>query len=875
MNHYAFLITLLTMSPFETSERTTVLMEPKPIDLSAWEVRQPSLPHTGQASWGVDDGALLHQKEIEIDRKQAGVEDDYPAGAMILAGKPEWTDYTFRCRVERRLTRHPGLGFIVRYRDEKNYIIAWADDRHGIDLWRFADGKGKRLAQSGLVRIPYDRTSYIDVQAIADKIAFFINGRKVVEASDATLPAGRVGFCSVENNSGQITHVQVLSGAVAPDLPPLEVLRTPYVLYAGKDKACILWETNMPAPSRIEYAAEGETFRVAEGKSEGLLHKMTLTGLSENTRYIFRCHSDKLAVGEGAFTTDVGPNRPYVVGLIGDNRTFPNQFKRLNDYMMRHRPNLVINVGDICERGRFAHLWDREYFKPNADVARFAPCYVSIGNHEDNSPWFHYGLPYPGTDPKRGHYFSFNYGCVAYLAIDNYRSMIPGSPQYDWVVKTMESDAFRQARWRIVFCHEPAYSVGWQSWTEAGHPEVRNFILPLMEKHKVDIFLNGHTHAYERGVLNGIHHIMIGGGGCGGEDFGRNWPHVQVFKLILQYAVLRVTPQQLVVEVYDYSDKLVDKITIAPNRPKVLPGKVTLGPLPKEVPAGKDLSVVVSYPQGKEQPVRYRAVIKSRTFRDGFWEPTRQAFKASAPTTLQMPMPQVGPIRIMAQALGDELTPTEWTDSPVINVLPPKVPQTDDEFGLKYAATFDIEYLPPWKVEQDTAKGDGAWDVWKGAMVQTGKAREEKDGGKLLLGTHVHAGSSAWSDYVLRAKARSDTKGTASVLFRYRDPNNYYRVTCSQDGRFFRLDKRVNGEFTEIAQKPLLHWDWRTRDAGDTWHAFVVRLDGQRIVVEIDGKKMFDATDPTFDRGRIGFSTSGCPDFRVDEVSVECTRLKK
>jgi len=194
------------------------------------------LPHKGKADWSAESGELVHKQAIEIDYKQLGIEPSCPVGANLVTGSPEWMDYTLRCRVTRNYAPHSGLGFIVRYRDEANYTIVWADDGHTIDIWRVADGKRKRSAKSDLVRLPYGHTSHVDVQAIGDKVTFLINGRKVVEAADAALPAGRVGFCSIEQNRGRITDVQVLSGVATPDLPPLEVLKVPYILYVGRTR---------------------------------------------------------------------------------------------------------------------------------------------------------------------------------------------------------------------------------------------------------------------------------------------------------------------------------------------------------------------------------------------------------------------------------------------------------------------------------------------------------------------------------------------------------------------------------------------------------------------------------------------------------------
>lgn len=47
-----------------------------------------------------------------------------------------------------------------------------------------------------------------------------------------------------------------------------------------------------------------------------------------------------------------------------------------------------------------------------------------------------------------------------------------------------------ESDWKIVFAHYPCYSAGGYP----GFDSVRNKVLPIMEKHNVDIYVTGHDH---------------------------------------------------------------------------------------------------------------------------------------------------------------------------------------------------------------------------------------------------------------------------------------------------------------------------------------------------------------------------------------------
>ena len=100
----------------------------------------------------------------------------------------------------------------------------------------------------------------------------------------------------------------------------------------------------------------------------------------------------------------------------------------------------------------------------------------------------------------------------------------PGSPQYKWLVEQLKSPAWAAARWRFVYYHQPPYSAGWKDWTTGGDLDIRQHVLPLLEKHGTTMVLSGHTHSHERGYLNGVVHIINGSIGSAktGAGIGRS-----------------------------------------------------------------------------------------------------------------------------------------------------------------------------------------------------------------------------------------------------------------------------------------------------------------------------------------------------------------
>ena len=118
-------------------------------------------------------------------------------------------------------------------------------------------------------------------------------------------------------------------------------------------------------------------------------------------------------------------------------------------------------------------------------------------------------------------------------------------------------------------------------------------------------------------------------------------------------------------------------------------------------------------------------------------------------------------------------------------------------------------------------------------------------------------------DYTLSLTVETGTDDAMGAMFRYRDPDNYYRFILfnGDEGTFRRLVKKVAGVTTVLAQDDFAY-------ESDTAYALRVTVDGDRIRVFQDGTQVFDVTDSDLPRGGIALFTWQNRFVVFDDVSV-------
>jgi hypothetical protein len=161
--------------------------------------------------------------------------------------------------------------------------------------------------------------------------------------------------------------------------------------------------------------------------------------------------------------------------------------------------------------------------------------------------------------------------------------------------------------------------------------------------------------------------------------------------------------------------------------------------------------------------------------------------------------------------------------------------------------------LPKWSVidDPDTVQGPSVWrvepDGWLHQRSNIWGRRGDFIG--RWYGTYLVAGDASWSNYTMSLKARPDDNDGFGVVFRFTDPEHFYRLLFIQDGMnggpITRLDKRNGADYTEI---------WSEKSGYRVGAEMVIEIsaDGDNIKATADGKPLVQFKDASYSRGKIG-----------------------
>ncbi|MGH7854059.1 MAG: family 16 glycoside hydrolase [Candidatus Binatia bacterium] len=119
-----------------------------------------------------------------------------------------------------------------------------------------------------------------------------------------------------------------------------------------------------------------------------------------------------------------------------------------------------------------------------------------------------------------------------------------------------------------------------------------------------------------------------------------------------------------------------------------------------------------------------------------------------------------------------------------------------------------------------------------------------------------------WTDYLVSLKMRSADNDALGVMFRYQDDRNYYRFSWFAQGKNRRLEKRVNGVFSIIAQDAVAYTSGQT-------YALQISARGSALTVAVDGKTIFNVTDTSLSKGTIGLYAYHNTGSYFDDVHVQ------
>lgn len=454
--------------------------------------------------------------------------------------------------------------------------------RHIVGVY---DGKAMRLYLNGELidqmsmdeRAPYSPAEY------ELELASYMNNEPYMELSNL-LKSLRIydrALSAQEINANfEALKKMVETGSLYPNL--FHFSAGPYLNYATENSISILWETDRPATSWIEYgkAIPYDQKVTVNSLKQGNIQEIKLTGLEPGTTYFYNIHAiaedgREIASGPLTFGTAVKGTSPFSFAVLGDTEARPHINNRIAKLIWDERPNFLLNVGDLTDGGTAEHKfeWNYEYFAGMTQLTSRIPVFPVAGNGEDDLFWYNKYLALPAPEG----YYSFRYGNAEFFMLNSNEKdeFKPGGKQYQWLEEKLKAST---ATWKFVAHHHAPYSSdeddygdSWKGQTNYGDMETRE-IVPLYERYGVDMVFFGHLHTYQRtmpireGMVdskNGVIYVQGGGGGGNLEDFApsRAWFSAKTYRGH-HYFTVNLFENTLNLKMYDSEGRLKDYLDI-------------------------------------------------------------------------------------------------------------------------------------------------------------------------------------------------------------------------------------------------------------------------------------------------------------------------
>jgi predicted phosphodiesterase len=447
--------------------------------------------------------------------------------SWVVAGSSEWENYTLQVTA-RPFGEDKGYGVLFNYQDAQNHYryIMHKDPvckKSYRKVEKVVGGTAKILWQDRYKRLATDYAAQQMIRiAVRNGRISVSNGLgEICALTDDTFTSGKIGLYCVEANKYTFDDVTV---SRTETLHVAFFKNGPYLQNVGLDRITIMWETARPADSRVEYGLTNALSKSLYESRKTLIHEITVTGLKPETQYHYRVVSDGQVNEVSTFRTAIKTDTPFRLAVYGDNQTYVPLHEKVVKGIVQEKPDIVVSVGDVVTNGHNYEEWNREFLVPAHSLMCSTPLYAAIGNHERNAHWFYDYFSFPAPE----NYYSFDYGNTHFIVLDTntYTPFQAGSAQYQWLENDLRSERARNATWVLVFCHQPPFCEGWDSPLYDGEWDIRDALVPLFEKHGVDMVFSGHAHNYEHGMLNGVTYIVTGGGGGALDHHEQDWFHM-------------------------------------------------------------------------------------------------------------------------------------------------------------------------------------------------------------------------------------------------------------------------------------------------------------------------------------------------------------
>ncbi len=336
-------------------------------------------------------------------------------------------------------------------------------------------------------------------------------------------------------------------------ITPLRIEAGPYLQNVHADAATIMWITNQPCFSWVEYGDGNHLHQKLFDYKNGLIqannriNKIKLKGIKPGTTHKYRIVSTPVLEVKGSqfhfgepfvstiytFATPKEQEDSFKMVVFNDHHERPQTIPELL-YRFAYKGNekdfdLVVFNGDVFDNAESEKQLIEQFLRPCVDIfAKEIPFLFVQGNHEVRGA-FARNIPDYFSFVDEKFYHAYTRGPMRIIVLDGgedktddnweYKGLAAFDPyreeQREWLAAEINSEAYKNAPFRVVLIHIPP----WHSGDWHGPKHCREMFGDLLNQGKVDLLLSGHTHRYGTYPPDSSHNfpIMIGGGPIAGN----------------------------------------------------------------------------------------------------------------------------------------------------------------------------------------------------------------------------------------------------------------------------------------------------------------------------------------------------------------------
>lgn len=231
------------------------------------------------------------------------------------------------------------------------------------------------------------------------------------------------------------------------------------------------------------------------------MHKVTVSGLAQNTAYTYRVGDGIVWSEEGRFVTGAADNFEFIT-IADVQASSPDGFRRGAEALQAAFDTVpdaafVVNCGDFTNDSTNQE-WDY-YDTAFAALNRMAPIAPVSGNHDGFGAknWFvnMFNLDTSeSVQTKNGVNYSFDYANAHFAVLNTNDLVSVTNAQLRWLENDLNST---DKDWKIVVTHKAPYTLGKNGkWPDAQY--LRKELTAVMDRCSVDMVISGHDHLYIR-----------------------------------------------------------------------------------------------------------------------------------------------------------------------------------------------------------------------------------------------------------------------------------------------------------------------------------------------------------------------------------------